>query len=31
MIDVLAFLSYENYASLSYLEIIKQRTSDTSK
>ena len=25
MVDVLAFLSYENYASLSYLEIIKQR------
>ena len=25
MVDVLAFLSYENYASLSYLEIIKPR------
>ena len=25
MVDVLAFLSYDNYASLSYLEIIKQR------
>ena len=25
MVDVLAFLSYENYPSLSYLEIIKQR------
>ena len=25
MVDVLAFISYENYASLSYSEIIKQR------